>query len=153
MVAWRRGLHHGASTHLPVLLGLHSLRASKLWIHGTNGGSTFPRLWWGRETPKCLPVLSGSRVVLFFFLEAGLWAEPGAWEQEGCSRSKSQAGNSRRQTFSVFQSSKIERIKQITADVPTCNYQLISSDFFFFFQKGKFQNSSQISRQLWWEAG
>jgi hypothetical protein len=86
----------------------------------------------GVERPsKCLPVLSGSRVVLFF-LGAGLWAEPGAWEQEGCSRSKSQAGNSRRQTFSVFQSSKIERIKQITADVPTCNYQLISSDFFFF---------------------
>lgn len=34
---------------------------------GTNGGSTFPRLRWSGETPKCHPVLSGSRVVLFFF--------------------------------------------------------------------------------------
>lgn len=45
-------------------------------------------------------------------------------------RSKNQAGKSRRQNFSVFQFSKIERIKQIRADVPTCNYQLISLDFF-----------------------
>lgn len=67
---------------------------------------------------------------LCFSLGAGLWAQPGAAKQEGCSHSKSQAGNSRRQNFSVFQFSKIERIKQIRADVPTCNYQLISLDFF-----------------------
>ena len=67
---------------------------------------------------------------LYFSLGAGLWAQPGAAKQEGCSHSKSQAGNSRRHNFSVFQFSKIERIKQIRADVPTCNYQLISLDFF-----------------------
>lgn len=67
MSAWRRELDQGASTHLPVLC---SHGASKLWTHGTNGGSAFPRLWLGRETPKRLPVLSGSRVVLFF---------PGSW--------------------------------------------------------------------------
>lgn len=67
---------------------------------------------------------------LRFSLGTGLWAQPGAAKQEGCSHSKSQAGNSRRQNFSVFQFSKIERIKQIRADVPTCNYQLISLDFF-----------------------
>lgn len=41
----------------------------------------------------------------------------------------SQASDSRRRKLSVFQFSKIERIKQIRADVPTCNYQLISLDF------------------------
>lgn len=39
---------------------------------GTNGGSTFPKLRWSEETPKCHPVLSGSGVVPFFFL-------PGSW--------------------------------------------------------------------------
>lgn len=97
-----------------------------LLSHNTKRGFvTLPRLCWiekGRSV-----AISGRRVVL----GAGLWAEPGAAEQGGCSHSKSQAGNSRRQNFSVFQFSKIERIKQIRADVPTCNYQLISSDFFF----------------------
>lgn len=81
---------------------------------------------------------------LCFSPGAGLGAQPGAAEQEDCPHSKSQADNSRRHNFSVFQFSKIERIKQIRADVPTCNYQLISLDFFFK-KKRKFQNSSQIS--------
>ena len=68
---------------------------------------------------------------LCFSPGAGLGAQPGAAEQEDCPHSKSQADNSRRHNFSVFQFSKIERIKQIRADVPTCNYQLISLDFFF----------------------
>lgn len=103
--------------------------------HNREGG--FITLWTpGRELGR-----GGAEAWLFqagalcFSLGAGLWAEPGALEQEGCAHSKSQAGNSRRQNFSVFQFSKIERIKQIRADVPTCNYQLISLDFFFFFLK------------------
>lgn len=101
----------------------------------------------------------GARALLFqagelcFALGTGLWAEPGAVEQEGCSHSKSQAGNSRRQNFSVFQFSKIERIKQIRADVPTCNYQLISLDFFFFF-KGNFKIAPRFHQlQPWRRAG
>lgn len=70
MAAWRWGLHHGASTHLPVLLGLRSHRASKLWTHGTNGGSTFPGLWWGRETLKVPPCSFRQQSCAFF---------PGSW--------------------------------------------------------------------------
>lgn len=77
-----------------------------------------------------------------------LWAEPGAAEKEGHAHSKSQASDSRKQNFSVFQFSKIERIKQIRADVPTCNYQLISLGFKK--KREKFQNRSHISAAAWW---
>lgn len=153
-VGWgfRRGPHRALPHHAPIWLqalgGRCSSRTSKPLRQVGQMQPPAGHNREGRFITLCRPELGwgGAKARLFragelcFSLGAGLWAEPGAVEQEGCSHSKSQAGNSRRQNFSVFQFSKIERIKQIRADVPTCNYRLISLDFFFFFlKKGNFK--------------
>lgn len=138
---------HWACPHHPLKLaaGTEGLRSSQTWpLHlggsGPQGGSKDHTE--GDAVTLCRPGARGEASgggapapgfqagELCFSPGAGLGAQPGAAEQEDCSHSKSQADNSRRHNFSVFQFSKIERIKQIRADVPTCNYQLISLDFF-----------------------
>lgn len=62
------GLRHSHSNPAASFIGsVFSQGLQTSQAGGTNGGSTFPRLRWSGETPKCHPVLSGSRVVLFFF--------------------------------------------------------------------------------------
>lgn len=97
------------------------------------------------------PGISGRRAVLY----PGSWA--GGPTRVLLSRRTAHTQETRptipEGTTSVYSNfPKIERIKQIRADVPTCNYQLISLDFFFFLKR-KFQNSSQISSTAAWARG